>query len=486
MLFLLSTTQAASIRALVEVDDTGVRLHRAVIVAEEAAPAAPGELAIRDGEGRLLASVAVEDARHRSVVGVGEAVVLERAFALVEAPWPEGASFVELGGLELAPTLAPPSAVAVSESGPDDERLDIVYLGDGYTADQLDTYAEDVDRISAYLMSIEPYGAYSGLFNIWRIDEASNESGASHYDRGQNDARDTAYGCFYGCGGIDRLLCCDDQKVLGAVMDQVPGADGVLVLVNDPTYGGAGGFEYATSYTANPTGSLVAAHEIGHSLVGLWDEYSYGQRWQGSEGPNCALDGDDPPWSAWVGDQDVDAYTPCSYLDHHRPTQWDCMMNTLQDDYCAVCREQAVLAIYEHLPRIVLSKSPAETEVRVSEATTFSVEALGPDGGGLSYLWTLDGEVVGTDASLVVESCASGALTLEVWDGTPWVRSDPEGKLRDTVTWQLDCSGAASDTGDPRRPSPAPDCGGCDTGSSPWIGLFAALIVVVPRRRCLQ
>lgn len=490
LLLALGSADATSIRALVEVRDEGVVLHDAVIVEQDprALPAFEGlsSLEVCDSAGAIVAEVRVPEPRHRSVVGVEDAVMLPSSFALVWAPWPEEARTVRLGDVSRTPRVAPPTeAVAVQESGPDTERLDIVYLGDGYTEDELEVFAEDVERVSAYLLSIDPYGAYTGLFNVWRIDEASNESGASHFDRGQSDRRDTAYGCFYGCGGIDRLLCCDDDLVLDAVLESVPGADGILVLVNDETYGGAGGFEYATSYTGNPTGSLVAAHEIGHSLVGLWDEYDYGSKWQGQDGPNCSLkSGADLPWAHWLDEDDVDAFTPCSFRDYARPTDRSCMMNTLQDDYCPVCREEAVLAIYGRLPELIVSTEPPAGPVDVLEPTTFSFEALGPDD-ALSVRWSIDGAEISDDAELVLESCPDrSTLTLEVRDDTDWVRVDPDGRMNGTATWQLvEC---AEDEGDVDPPPDIPDCGCASSPRSGWIGVAAVLLVVVPLRRRLQ
>ena len=78
----------------------------------------------------------------------------------------------------------------------------MVFLGDGYIEGELDVFARDVDRISEYMFNeIEPYGSYSTAFNIWRIDRASPESGASHYEWNPQAIRDTAYGCYYGCAG---------------------------------------------------------------------------------------------------------------------------------------------------------------------------------------------------------------------------------------------------------------------------------------------
>ena len=461
---LTSIALATSVRALVQVDDDVVLVDAVVVHEDPRRPASGPDLGpIIQVEGTSV-RVPVPDPRHRSVVGEHDAVLLDRAYALVWVPWPDDAQALLLGDQRLVPRSPPPAAL-IQESGPADERLDMVFLGDGYTESELDVFAQDVDRITAHMLSIEPYGSYREVFNIWRIDRASAESGVSHFEGSSNVERDTAYGCFYGCGGISRLICCDDSAVLSAVQDEVPGADGVLVLVNDPTYGGSGGFEYATSYTADPTGSEVAVHELGHSLVGLWDEYSYGQAWSGGpQAPNCTKDPDDPHWVEWL-DQ-VDAYTPCSYTNYARPTQSDCMMNTLQDDYCPVCREQAVLAMYGALPSLVVDSWGGEG--------TYGVELVHS---GLEVTWTVDGVEVGQGSEITLSDCTpESTLIASVQDPTEWVRADPDGLLSDEVEWSVDCPTTRP------PPDPQPDCGCSTTRPLHGIALVLGLAALVRRR----
>ena len=340
-------------------------VQRIVSTSHTQAAASPGPLRILDAEGRVMATAALPDARHRSIITPdgGRAARVERAAFLVEVPWPDRAHSVELHGTQATTLPSPaqtptetPLAIPLQQTGDPSERLDMVFLGDGYTSEQQGAFADDVTWIVDYLLSIEPYGAYQGLFNVWRVDLVSNETGVDHPELGTE--ADTALGCFYDCQGIDRLVCCDDEAVMNVVAETVPSAEGVMVLINDPTYGGAGGFAYATAYVGRDSGMQVAAHELGHSLIGLWDEYGYGVPGPtDSEGPNCSLN-PEGSWPDWVGSEAVDAYQDCSYIDHYRPTENQCMMRTLADDYCAVCRELAVKAIYERLPTLILSTDP--------------------------------------------------------------------------------------------------------------------------------
>lgn len=509
-LLLSSFAFAESLRLTLDVHDGTISVVEAQRVpgSAQAPPAGDGpSLTVHDAVGRTISEVTLPTTAHRSVIfpdGGGASATLTRGQIVVEIPWPESAHHAVLGGRTLTPTPpAPPApgvAVAVQSAGPSEERLDLVFLGDGYAESELDTFAADVDRIVAYVLQVEPYGAYTGLFNIWRVDQASNESGASHYELSPAEVRDTAYGCYYGCGGIDRLICCDDSAVLSEVRAAVPGYDGVMVLVNDPTYGGSGGFAYATSYTADPYGSQVAAHELGHSLVGLWDEYSYGTTGSGQGAPNCAKDGEAPQWTAWLGESGVDAFTPCSYTNLYRPTNNGCMMNTLQDGYCPVCREQAVLAIYGQIPGVILTESPAEGTLTLAPGVdhSLSLSTLGPDDGSLSVTWDIDGEVVGEGADFTLKGCVEGAvLRARAYDPTAWVREDAAGVTSDERLWSLDSAGCPPPGEDSGEDSPSDDdddsgeagedgdksgrCG-CAGVSAP-AGLSAAILAILVARR---
>ncbi len=472
-----------SLRATIDVGPNGPVLVDAVRVGGEV-PASSGEVEILDATGNLIATAGIPDARWRTIIGQhggGEGAKLEYARIRVDIPWPDHAAAIRLGNRELRPsdrTSPPPGeAEAVSTSGPSTDRLDLVFLGDGYQQSQLGTFSSDVDGIVDYLREIEPYGSYSGMFNIWRIDAPSNDSGVSHNESGIS--RDTAYDCYYGCSGIDRLVCCDDSAVMAAVEAAVPGADGVLVLINDPVYGGSGGFNYATSYTGSSDGRQVAAHELGHSLVGLWDEYNYGYDGY-DEGPNCSLSSEGN-WDEWYGSQGVSAFRECSYNGLYRPTDGQCMMRSLLDDYCPVCRQEAIYAMYAHLPSLVSSIDPPPGPLDTSAGPVdFDVVTNGPDA-GLVHQWSLDGEVISTDTEFQLRcSKGEGELSLLVYDDTPWVRADPYGLLSETAgPWQITVDGECTTTAEDIFAA-------CDCSSTPHpanAGWLLALALLIRRRR---
>lgn len=467
---------AGGMRATVRLGPEGPEIVSARPTVAPVPSAGPGVLEVVDEAGAVLATAAIPDARRRSVIdpeGGGVAVDLDTATVVVEVPWPAGAVAVRtsLGGVRPQPLdlhrAAQLAAVPVLESGPAGERLDLVILGDGYTEEQLADFADDAQWVVDYLLGIPPYGAYSDLFNVWRIDTASAESGLDHPAR--DEYRDTALGCAYDCAGVDRLVCCDDDVVLRTVEEALSGADGILVLLNDDEYGGSGGFNYATAYVGPAEGREVAAHELGHSLVGLWDEYEYGVAGS-KQGPNCS----ELPtghWDDWLGSRGVSAFPGCSFSNLYRPTDEGCMMRTLAEGYCPVCREQTVLEMYRRLPGIVTSIDPPPGEAvtgPIAVETTIPTHRL-------AFEWSLDGEVVLEDEPELDVRCSGleGQLTLRVHDPTPWVRADPGGLLEETLgPWDVaepDCA----------RERPV----ACSCASGPragWLGLLGLLLV---RRR---
>lgn len=463
------SASGATVRVTVAWEADGPQLVSAVRTDGDAVGSVPGDLELVDGAGRVVGSAAIPDPRIRSVVTPdgGETVVLPRAIARFTVSWPEGAAGLRLRGKTTTPRPAPPTAATlVHDGGPPDERLDLVILGDGYTADQQDAFAEDVRAVVDYLLSIEPYDRYADLLNVWQVSTASNQTGVSH----AGDPRNTAFGCAYDCAGIERLVCCDDADVLQAVDRSVPDADGILVLLNDAEYGGSGGFTYATAYVGEPDGVQVAAHELGHSLVGLWDEYSYGVSGSG-EGPNCSRD-PEGSWDAWL--PQVGSFPECSFLELYRPTDEGCMMRTLQDGYCPVCRERVVLAMHEGLPGLIRSTDPAPGEVP-AETAAITVETRS-DPARLTFSWTMDGAEVSSSPTLDLEcSGLQGEVSLHVTDDTRWVRTDPEGKLADDAgPWVVHAERCA-------RPEPAPASCGCRTGAGG--GWSVALMLLLVRRR---
>lgn len=136
-------------------------------------------------------------------------------------------------------------------NGNSQDKLDIVYVGSGYTSSDLEKFVNDVNNHKNALLSYDPFKGSSKI-NIYRVDDFKD------------------LGCEYWCGGIERAICCDDSKVQ-SVASQCP-VDQIIVLVNNNKYGGAAYLCSGIGVSYRVDGR-VSVHEFGHSFGCLEDEY---------------------------------------------------------------------------------------------------------------------------------------------------------------------------------------------------------------------
>ncbi|WP_162450262.1 M64 family metallopeptidase [Phytoactinopolyspora mesophila] len=79
----------------------------------------------------------------------------------------------------LPPWPEPGSArvVPLQETGPADERLNLIVICDGYQAAEVDACHEDVDRNQAVQWSVEPFRTYRDYINVYLLEISSEDSG---------------------------------------------------------------------------------------------------------------------------------------------------------------------------------------------------------------------------------------------------------------------------------------------------------------------
>jgi len=71
------------------------------------------------------------------------------------------------------PPAAPWNVETVADNGAPDNRVDLVVLGDGYTASELNTYATNVTNLLPGFFSEPPLDEYTSFFNVHRVDVIS-------------------------------------------------------------------------------------------------------------------------------------------------------------------------------------------------------------------------------------------------------------------------------------------------------------------------
>ena len=79
----------------------------------------------------------------------------------------------------LAQEVGSATVVPLQITGPPSERLNLVIMGDGYQAQELDEFRADVDRNLNVQWSIEPFRSYRHYFNVYRLAIVSQDSGIS-------------------------------------------------------------------------------------------------------------------------------------------------------------------------------------------------------------------------------------------------------------------------------------------------------------------
>uniref|UniRef100_A0AAU2K439 M64 family metallopeptidase n=1 Tax=Streptomyces sp. NBC_00049 TaxID=2903617 RepID=A0AAU2K439_9ACTN len=383
-----------------------------------------------------------------------------------------GARSETAGRLSEAERTADGAVTKLVDNGSTADRLDVVVIGDGYTAAELARFHTDAEQKWAEVTAVEPYTTYRNLFNVWTVDAVSHESGVS----GDPDAatvRDTALGSYFWCEGIERLLCIDQPKV-DAYVAKAPAADLVIVLANSAKYGGAGynersatlGYEgISTASAGHAKSGQVAIHETGHSLGKLADEYFYTgvpdyEKYTGpepSESNSSALTAEKlaaqrAKWYRWLGEESPDGGTVGAYeggnyfvTGLYRPTD-NSLMRVLGKPFNLPGVESMIAGFYQHA-RIVTPLTPTDRTLRARHTAKAAVPALaGADGRQLVVRWYLDGKELKRFAGrtevpvaqLWLFDLRSHRLSVTAEDRTPSVR-DPKvvRTLRSTATWTV-------------------------------------------------
>jgi IgA Peptidase M64/Peptidase M64 N-terminus len=160
---------------------------------------------------------------------------------------------------------------AVVENGPPAEKVDLLLLGDGYTAAEMAKWHADAKRLVDILFSASPFKERRSDFNVWALDTPSEESGVARPSTGVS--RRSALRATYDAFGSERYVLAFDNKRVREVAAAAP-YDAVEIVVNGRTYGGGGIFNlYATVASDNAFTPYVFVHEFGHHIAGLADEY---------------------------------------------------------------------------------------------------------------------------------------------------------------------------------------------------------------------
>ena len=361
-------------------------------------------------------------------------------------------------------------------NGPATNRVNLVFFSEGYTNGQLAKFLADVTNATSAFFNVEPYAEYSNYFNVFAIFTNSVHAGSTHLAYSSYVSGYTSFNSSYdssdriitippnpsdansshGQGKINALL----QTYLPATNHDLP-----ALLVNDPVPGGSDNYG-GTAISSVPHVSYILVHESGHLLGRLGDEYStaYPGYPTNDIEPNTTrkTNFSQVKWNAWISTNTplptpptIDYQYTVGLFEgaHYFTTDWyrpyfDCCMRSFgYADFCPVCQEALVLAIYGKA-RPLGGYSPATNSFTNTspQMLNFSVNLLKPATHALNVQWRTNnvtvGGATGTNFSILPLQLGNGTNKVEadIRDATGLVRTDSKYVLKQTNSWTVKVS----------------------------------------------
>ena len=116
-----------------------------------------------------------------------------------------------------------PVNVAVTKiygGGDPHTSVDLAFIAEGYKADEMGKFREDVKKMADYLFAEAPFSDYKDKFNIWAVEAISQDSGTDI--PGENIYVNTALNSSFYTFDIDRYLTTQDIKAVNDFAAAVP------------------------------------------------------------------------------------------------------------------------------------------------------------------------------------------------------------------------------------------------------------------------
>lgn len=171
--------------------------------------------------------------------------------------------------IDRSKSLAPARLIPIQKMGDPATKVDLLLLGDGYTAREVRKFEADARRMIAVLFATSPFKEHRTDFNVWGLCPPANESGISRPSTGVYRDSLSTYDAF----GSERYILAFDNQRLRKVAQFAP-YEFIEILANNRTYGGGGIFNlYSTVSVDNAFAPYVFVHEFGHHFAALADEY---------------------------------------------------------------------------------------------------------------------------------------------------------------------------------------------------------------------
>lgn len=287
------------------------------------------------------------------------------------------------------------------KSGPISKRINLVIIGDGYTAAQAGQFITNATSTYTYLLNQSPFNAYKKYFNVFAIKCDSPQSGVTHPGTATDVTEpqsptmtvvnnfDTRFDNY----NIHRLIASmNGSAVYNVLINNFPSYDQVIILGNSTEYGGSGG-SFAVS-SIHPSSNEIVVHEMGHSFAGLADEYWAGPQYA-TEKPNMTANSNATTikWAQWLGLNGISIYphgTSSPQNGWYKPHQ-NCKMQFLNSPFCSVCKQTIIEKIHNLTTPIDEYEPDNSSALAVASNTQwFKTTLINPNPNTLRRRWELN------------------------------------------------------------------------------------------------
>ena len=293
----------------------------------------------------------------------------------------------------------------IQKTRSDLENMVVVVCGEGYTKSQQGKFINDVKRLWQDAMKYEPYRSYADRFNVYALCTASESTfdngGSTFFDvivdkYNSPSISNNLHGSqwknhiFERCIGPEFIEKIHDAHIKKTTdPNTIPTkpngewneyepyyyvhnyiAQFAMVVNTKSDFGGAYnnreyGFHYFITSSDSYRASKTFAHEFGHGLLGLGDEYGTGYLLEDKELKSLNLSSVEDPekikWRQLLGFRNT--YT-CrnAYGSKMLVSSYECIMRDTNYQFCEVCRLQGFKRMSQLVKDVDLYVAPPEVK----------------------------------------------------------------------------------------------------------------------------
>jgi len=236
--------------------------------------------------------------------------------------------------------------VKIVDNGSCPGNVNILILSEGYTEAEMGKFISAAQSMASSMLNITGFKEYKNRFNVWALKVPSADSGIT--DPKNNIKKNTAFNTSFGNDNPTPRRCVIPQGGISsavqskrAAAENASKANITAMLINISEHAGCAiPSERLVTVASNNLAPSVFAHELGHSLYKLKDEYTEGtcNMSRAGGGPNTTKNASNPPWKSIVST----AIEGAEYCETgvYRPEQ-NCLMRNLNIPFCKVCADVA-------------------------------------------------------------------------------------------------------------------------------------------------